>query len=540
MRARRRAGFQRMAPENKQICIYDTTLRDGCQAEGISLSLEDKLRIAARLDELGVHYIEGGYPLSNPKDEEFFRRVRSLQLNSARVAAFGSTRRADASAATDRGLLSLLEAETPVVTIVAKAWDLHVEKVLRTTAEENMRMVEDSVRFLKDRGREVVLDAEHFFEGLRSDPEYAMKVCRVAADAGADWVVLCDTNGGSLTSDVAEGTRRACESLHCRVGIHCHNDSGLAVANSLAAVEQGAVQVQGTLNGLGERCGNTDLCVLIPILDLKMPCRAVGRENLRKITDVSRFAYEVANLMFRGDQPFVGTSAFAHKGGLHVDAMLKDESTYEHISPSLVGNQRRFLLGELSGKATVRQMLKRHGLPDDGELLAKILRRVVELENEGYQFEAADGSFVLLARKLAGQYRRFFEIEGYHVSTLKQSDGRLVTDAAVKLVVNGEREHTASEGDGPVNALDGALRKALEHHYPGLRGMQLTDYMVRVINPRAATAARVRVVIQSADESGTWGTVGVSENIIEASWEALIDSIEYKLLMGEQTPGARR
>jgi len=523
-----------MPAETVQIQVYDTTLRDGCQAEGVSLSLEDKLRIALKLDELGVHYIEGGYPLSNPKDEEFFRRVGSVGLKQARVAAFGSTRRADTAPASDRGLAALLKAETAVVTIVAKAWDLHVEKVLRTTLEENLRMVEDSVRFLKQHGREVILDAEHFFDGMRSDPDYAMKVCVVAAEAGADCVVLCDTNGGSLTTQVAEDTRRACEALPVPVGIHCHNDSGLAVANSLAAVEQGATHVQGTLNGLGERCGNTDLCVLVPILDLKTPCRAVGAENLRKLTEVSRFAYEVANLMFRPDQPFVGSSAFAHKGGLHVDAMLKDKQTYEHIDPELVGNRRRFLMSELSGRATVRRVLDEHGLKVDRELMSGILRRVAELENEGYQFEAAEGSFVLLAYKLAGRYRPAFDVLGYHVNTLRHSDGTLVTDAAVKLMVKGHREHTASEGDGPVNALDGALRKALEHHYPNLRGMKLTDYMVRVINPKAAPAARVRVVIQSADERGTWGTVGVSENIIEASWQALTDSVEYKLLVDAQ------
>jgi len=524
-----------MAEKQRQVYVYDTTLRDGCQAEGICLSVEDKLQIALKLDELGVHYIEGGYPLSNIKDEEFFRRIPTLGLKTARVAAFGSTRRAETTASKDHGLAHLLAADTPVITIVAKAWDLHVRKVLRTSLEENLRMVEDSVRFLKERDREVILDAEHFFDGLRSDPDYALKVCRVAAEAGADCIVLCDTNGGSLTGDVAEGTRRVRESLKVLIGIHCHNDSGLAVANSLAAVERGADHVQGTLNGFGERCGNTDLCVLVPILDLKTPCRAIGRENLRKLAAASRFAYEVANMMFRTDQPFVGASAFAHKGGLHVDAMLKDQLTYEHIDPALVGNQRRFLISELSGKAAVRRMLERHDITLDNELMSRILRQIVALEGEGYQFEAAEGSFALLAKKEAGQYRRFFDIEGYHVSTIKQSDGRLVTDATVKLIVNGNREHTASEGDGPVNALDGALRKALEHHYPNLQNMKLTDYMVRVINPKAATAARVRVVIQSSDESRVWGTVGVSENVIEASWQAMIDSFDYKLLMDEET-----
>ena len=522
-----------MNTERDQVYIYDTTLRDGCQAEGVSLSLEEKLEVAAKLDELGVHYIEGGYPLSNPKDAEFFQRVSDIGLSQAKVAAFGSTRRADTACEEDRGLTALLEAETPVVTIVAKAWDLHVEKVLRTSLDENLKMVEDSVRYLKDQGREVILDAEHFFDGLAADGDHAMEVVKVAAEAGADWIVLCDTNGGRLTSEVADDTRRVCEQVDVPVGIHCHNDSGLAVANSIGSVQAGARHIQGTLNGFGERCGNMDLCVAIPIIDLKTPFRAIGSEKLKRLTEISRFAYEEANMMFRSGQPFVGTSAFAHKGGLHVDAMLKDELTYEHIDPSLVGNERRFLVSELSGKATVKEMFKRHNIARDKEVMSRILQRVAQLENEGYQFEAAEGSFALLARKEAGTYRRFFDVDGYHVSTIKQEHSRLVTDATVKLQVDGEREHTASEGDGPVNALDGALRKALEHHYPALRDMHLTDFMVRVINPREATAARVRVVIQSADQSRTWGTVGVSENIIEASWEALIDSIEYKLLMDE-------
>ena len=524
-----------MAVQKKQIYVYDTTLRDGAQAEGISFSLDDKLRVAALLDDLGVHYIEGGYPLSNPKDEEFFRRVSALGLKNARVAAFGSTRRADKKAAQDKGLRALLKAETAAVTIVAKSWDLHVRKVLRTTLEENLRMVEDSVRFLKKHGREVILDAEHFFDGCRDNRQYALKTIQVAAESGADCVVLCDTNGSSLARHIGEMTRLACERVRVPLGIHCHNDCGLAVANTVAAVESGAVQVQGTLNGFGERCGNTDLCVVIPILELKMPYRVLGRANLKKLTEASRFAYEVANLTLSAHQPFVGSSAFAHKGGLHVDAMRKDERTYEHIAPRLVGNERRFLVSELSGHAAILLKTERYHIRHDREVMSRILERVVQLENEGYQFEAADGSFALLAKKEAGTYRRLFEPEGYHVSSIKQSDGRLVTDATVKLAVNGRREHTASEGDGPVNALDGALRKALEPHFPNLRSMHLIDYKVRVINPKAATAARVCVVIRSADRTHVWGTVGVSENVIEASWQAMIDSIEYKLLMDLDT-----
>ena len=517
----------------RRIQIYDTTLRDGCQAEGIFFTLEDKLMLAARLDELGVDYIEGGYPLSNPKDEEFFREVPSLGLRSARVAAFGSTRKAGGKAVDDRGLQALLSAQTPVVTIVAKAWDLHVTNVLRTDCDETLRMIEDSIRLVKSEGREVILDAEHFFDGYASNRDFAMKVVEVSFDSGADCVVLCDTNGGSLTDTVGAVTGEVVENFSAPIGIHCHDDSGLAIANSIAAVQNGAVQVQGTLNGFGERCGNADICAIIPIVNLKTPFRCISPDGQRKLTEISRYAYELANMMFRSNQPFVGASAFAHKGGLHVDGMRKDEHAYEHEDPAAVGNERRFLLSELSGRATVLEKVGKYDLTDDREAMVRLLKRLQDLENEGYQFEAAEASFELMAMKETGRYRRFFGVEGYHVSSIKQSDGRLVTDAAVKIDVAGHREHTAAEGDGPVNALDGALRKALERHYPCLRDVHLVDYRVRVINPRAATAAKVRVVIQSSDNGKVWGTVGVSENIIDASWLALIDSIEYKLLISE-------
>lgn len=523
-----------MSEQGKQIFIYDTTLRDGCQAEGISLSLEDKLCIAEALDELGVHYIEGGYPLSNPKDREFFEQVGTLNLEVSRVAAFGSTRRAGRKAEDDKGLNALLEAGTPVVTLVAKAWDLHVENVLGTELDENLRMVEDSIDWLKRHDREVVLDAEHFFDGHRSNPEYAMKVVRAAAEAGADCVVLCDTNGGSLTDEVRELTTRVCRQIDAPVGIHCHDDSGLAVANSVAAVQNGAVHVQGTLNGFGERCGNADICSIIPIINHKTPHRCISAERQKKLTEISRLAYEVANQMFRMNQPFVGPSAFAHKGGLHVDAMRKDRVSYEHIDPEAVGNERRFLIGELSGRAGLLEKIEKYDITHDRELSTRLLRRLQELENQGYQFEAAEASFELMVKRETGNYRKFFGLEGYHVSIIQNAEGRLVTDATVKLRIGDSREHTASEGDGPVNALDGAMRKALEKHYPALRRVHLTDYKVRVINPREATAAKVRVIVQSADDSRVWGTVGVSENIIEASWQALVDSIEYKLLLEEE------
>jgi 2-isopropylmalate synthase len=520
-----------MSAPARQIYIYDTTLRDGCQAEGVTLTVEDKLEIAQKLDELGVHYIEGGYPLSNPKDQEFFRHARGLDLRNARLAAFGSTRRANTSAAQDNWLRAVLEAETPVVTIVAKAWDYHVVNVLRTTADENLRMIEDSVKHVKAAGREVILDAEHFFDGHRTNAEFAMKVVRTAAQAGADCVVLCDTNGGALPDEVARLTALVVAEVACPVGIHCHNDSGVAVANSIVAVQNGAVHVQGTLNGLGERTGNADLCSVIPIINAKTPFHCISADQMCRLTEVSRFAYEVANLTYNPHQPFVGASAFAHKGGLHVDAMRKADRAYEHMNPSLVGNERRFLLSELSGRAAMLQKVENYDITHDGAVAAKLLRKLQELEHEGYQYEAAEASFELLAKRMAGRFQPHFRVKSYHVSTIKHADGSLVTDATVKIEVGGHQMHTASEGDGPVNALDGALRKALEPHYPQLKNMKLTDYRVRVIDPRAATAARVCVVIQSADPQHVWGTVGVSENLIDASWEALLDSFEYELAL---------
>ena len=520
-----------MSPDTKQILVYDTTLRDGCQAEGVALSVGQKLELARRFDELGLHYVEGGYPLSNPKDQEFFKRARSLTLKSARIAAFGSTRRADSRVEDDPWVRAVLDAETPVATIVAKAWDYHVQMVLRTTPDENLRMVEDSVRLLKAAGREVILDAEHFFDGYKDSPEHAVRVAEAAAQAGADCVVLCDTNGGALTDEVARVTREMVERLPCPVGIHCHNDCGLAVANSLAAVRSGAVHVQGTLNGLGERVGNADLCSIIPILNLKTDFTCISPEQLRLLTEVSRFTNEMANLIPDPRQPFVGSSAFAHKGGLHVDAMRKAARAYEHMDPALVGNEQRFLLSELSGRATMLAKVEKYNIAHDRELLKRLLDRLQDLENEGYQFEAAEASFELVAKKTVGSFRPHFDVNTYHVSIMRQADGSVTTDATIKLNVNGTPAHTAGEGDGPVNALDAALRKALEPHYPVLRDVRLTDYSVRVINPGAATAARVRVVVQSADSHRAWGTVGVSENIIEASWQALTDSIEYRLLM---------
>jgi len=517
---------------DEQVFIYDTTLRDGCQAEGVALTLEDKLEIALKLDQLGVHYIEGGYPLSNPKDQQFFERVPQIGLKQAKVAAFGSTRKAGNKAEEDTWLRVVLEAETPVVTLVAKGWDAHVTQILRTDLDENLRMVQDSVRYMVSMGREVVLDIEHFFDGCIANREYALKVAQVAAEFGASCICLCDTNGGVISSDIVEMTRAVVASVDCCVGIHCHNDCGMAVASTILAVQAGARHVQGTLNGLGERSGNADLCSIIPVLNLKTPYRAIPEERLSDLTEVSRYAYEAANLMFLQNQPFVGPSAFAHKGGLHADAMRKAEFAYEHIKPELVGNERRFLISELSGTAGMKDKLEKFGIDCDRDTLKHLLERLQDMEHKGYQFEAAEASFELLVRRIVNNYKPPFSVESYHTDSRQAGQGESATDATVKVRVGGELMHTAGEGDGPVNALDVALRKALEPHFPVLADLHLTDYRVRVINPKNATAARVRVIIQSADSHHIWGTTGVHENIIEASWQALRDSVEYKLLKG--------
>ncbi|MBM4083676.1 MAG: citramalate synthase [Planctomycetes bacterium] len=524
-----------------KIFLYDTTLRDGCQAEGISFSLEDKLAIALKLDDLGIHYVEGGYPHSNPKDQAFFREIRKQPLRHAKIAAFGSTRKAGSSADADPGLRSLLTAETAVVTIVGKTWDLHVKDVLRTTLDENLKMISGTVSFLKKKGREVVYDAEHFFDSFRSNPDYALKALLAAQDAGADTIVLCDTNGGSLPNQVAEAVQAVKGKIKTVLGIHTHNDSDLATANSVIAVLHGARHVQGTINGFGERCGNADLCAVIPNLALKAGFPCLDKDSLKKLTEVSRYVYEVANVLPRDNHPFVGLSAFAHKGGLHVDAMQKNPLSYEHITPETVGNERRILVSELSGRSTILAKIEQYDLTHDRETMRKIINRVQELENQGYHFEAAEGSFQLVVKKILGHHRTFFDLEGFRVIVEKREDGSPITEATLKIKVEGEEELTASEGDGPVHALDGALRKALERFYPSLRDMRLVDYKVRVINPKASTAAKVRVIIESRDRTDIWGTVGVSENLIEASWQALVDSIEYKLLKDlEKQPGAKR
>ncbi len=512
----------------QRIEIYDTTLRDGAQGESISFTLIDKLRIAEMLDAFGIDFIEGGWPGSNPKDITFFQRIKNKRFNNAKVVAFGSTRRKDFSAESDPLLKKLIESEMEYIAIFGKSWDLHVTDVLRISPDDNLFIIEDSVKYLKKMGRKVFFDAEHFFDGYKMNPEYAMKTLIVAAEGGADKIVLCETNGGVLPFDIEEIVKRVIEEIKLPVGIHTHNDSGLGVANAISAVRAGAVHVQGTINGIGERCGNADLSIIIPILQLKMGYQCLSEGSLVNLTKVSRFVYEIANIVPPNSQPFVGLSAFAHKGGVHVDAVGKNPLTYEHINPVLVGNERRILLSELSGKSTILQKTKNFGLDQKPDVVRKLLDEIAILENEGYQFESAEGSFDIMVRKAIGKYQHLFTIEGFRVIVEKRGR-KVVSEATVKVRVGKEISHTASEGNGPVNALDNALRKALVKFYPEIESIRLTDYKVRILNPEKATGAITRVIIETNDGSSSWGTLGVSENIIEASWKALVDSIDYKL-----------
>ena len=511
------------------IQIYDTTLRDGAQGEGVSFSLEDKVLIARRLDELGVDYIEGGYPLSNPKDVDFFVRLVDEPLQHSRLCAFGMTRRRGMQPADDPGMIALIESQAPAITIVGKTHDFHATTVLGVSLEENLAMIRESVAFCVGEGREVIYDAEHFFDGWKSNPEYAAQTIRAAAEAGASIVVMCDTNGGSLPEEIAAMTAEAGAVVDIPLGIHTHNDGDLAAANSLAAVDAGAVHVQGTINGLGERCGNADLISVMANLALKKQGYQVLGGNVSHLTEISRYVYEIANMHFRNGQPFVGPSAFAHKGGMHVHAVAKAASSYEHIDPVLVGNERRILVSELSGRSNIIALATKLNLEQDKELMNRVLQKIVDLENRGYQFEAAEASFEILVKKLAGTFQPHFELIKYNTTVERLPDGTPITEATVKLRVGTEVRHEVAEGDGPVNALDAALRKALNGHFPNLASMHLVDYKVRVINSEAATAASVRVVIESRDEHDVWGTVGVHDNVIEASWMALVDSIEYML-----------
>jgi len=522
---------------SRRIELYDTTLRDGSQGEGVNFSLQDKLLITQRLDELGFDFIEGGYPLSNPKDAEYFQRVRDLPLKHAKIVAFGMTRRRGVAAADDVGMQALRDARTPVVTIVGKTSSLHVFEVLRIDEAENLAMIRDSVAFLKAEGRTVFYDAEHFFDGYKANPEFALRTVQAAQDAGASLVVLCDTNGGTMPEFVASAVDAVRKVLTIPVGIHTHNDCDLATANALMAVDHGAVQVQGTINGIGERCGNADLICAAANLAVKKGYSVLVPGGVEKLTELSRYVYEIANMNFRNGQPFVGSSAFAHKGGMHVHAVARLSASYEHMPPETVGNERKILVSELSGRSNIVAKTDKFNLSHDNALMTRILNKVQDLENEGYQFEAAEASFDLLVRKEAGMYQPKFERLHYRVNVETEGDRDTETEATVKLRVNSETQHVVAEGDGPVNALDTALRKALATAYPNLSTMQLVDYKVRVINSTEGTAAKVRVVIESKDEKHVWSTVGVSENVIEASWLALVDSVEYKLFQDAETQG---
>lgn len=515
-----------------QLAIYDTTLRDGCQSEEISFSLDDKLRIAEKLADLGVHYIEGGYPGSNSRDAEFFREAAKLNLKKTRIAAFGTTRRPSVKPADDLNLKLMLTTKAPVVTLVGKTWDLHVRDDLRISQKENLEVIADSIAFMKRRVDEVIFDAEHFFDGYRSNPDFALECLKAAEQGGADWLVLCDTNGGGLPGDIGAAVARVREELRTPIGIHCHNDGELAVANTLAAVEAGATQVQGTINGFGERCGNLNLCSVIPNLQLKQRRKCVSPAQLRKLREVSHLVYELANVVPNKRQPYVGDSAFAHKGGLHVSGIIKNRETYEHIDPELVGNRQRVLVSDLSGRSNVVYKAKEYGIDLEGndEAVRQVLKRVKELESQGYEFEAAEASFELLIQEALGKKRSNFRLEGFRVIDEKRvEDEPPLSEATVKVGVDGVMEHAAALGSGPVHALDQALRKALTKFYPSLEQVELMDYKVRVLSSGKGTAASVRVLIESGDGEDDWGTVGVSHNVIEASWQALVDSIDYKL-----------
>ncbi|HUT20485.1 MAG TPA: citramalate synthase [Anaerolineae bacterium] len=519
----------------RQIQLYDTTLRDGTQREGLSLSLDDKLKITRVLDRLGVDYIEGGWPGSNPKDISFFERAKHLSLGHATVTAFGSTRRADTPVSDDSQIRALLAADTRAVAVFGKSWDLHVTHVLQTTRGENLRMIADSVSYLREHGREVLFDAEHFFDGYAADPDYAMQTLRVAAAAGASTLVLCDTNGGTVPGRLQEIVAQVYDAVDLPLGIHCHNDSGLAVANTLLAVEAGAVHVQGTINGYGERCGNADLCVLIPNLQLKMGYDCLTNEQLRSLTEVSRYVSNRSNLIPDNHQPYVGQSAFAHKGGMHVNAMVKCEESFQHVDPALVGNQKRIVVSELAGQSNILYKVDEFGLEVDLDRVKTraLLSHIKELENQGFQFEGAEASVELLIRRSQDSYVPPFELIDFHVLVRDKENGIMASEAMVKIKVGEDTMLTAAEGNGPVNALDQAVRKALLPYYPQLEPVHLVDYKVRILDGDAGTAAMTRVLIDSSDGRRTWSTVGSSSNIIEASWQALADSLEYVLLRGK-------
>jgi 2-isopropylmalate synthase len=518
--------------KNPTVALYDTTLRDGNQALGVSLSLHDKLRITGKLDELGMDYIEGGWPNpTNTVDCEYYRQVRSLGLR-AKIAAFGSTRRPGVKAAKDPFLPQLVKAGVPVATIFGKSWTLHVEKVIKTSREENRAMIAESVAYLKKHLDEVVYDAEHFFDGYKADPEYALSTLHAAAQGGADCIVLCDTNGGVLPDEFLTIFNEVKTKIDVPLGVHMHNDAGCAEANSCLGAIAGAAQIQGTINGLGERCGNANLCTIIPNLQLKRGFRLLSEHQLSLLTSTSVFVTELANVTPNYRLPYVGEAAFSHKAGAHADGVRKARQSFEHIVPESVGNSRHFIVSDQAGAGTILEKLSgiQPNLDKKDPLVRKVLHTIKELEGEGYQFEAADGSFELIAREVLGQFKEPFSVQGFRVIEEKRENGCVFSEATIKVHEEDLFEHTAAEGDGPVNALDNALRKALVKLYPSLGSVKLEDFKVRVLDGRDGTESKVRVLIESSDGESRWGTIGVSTNIIEASWKALIDSLKYKLM----------
>jgi len=516
----------------KDVLLYDTTLRDGCQAEDVSFTLEDKLRIAEKLEELGIDYIEGGYPGSNERDADFFKQVKKLKLKKAKVASFGTTMKVGVKPSQDINLRMLLAADTPVVTLVGKTWDLHVRDDLRISQKANLDIIADSIAYMKKRVDEVVFDAEHFFDGFRANPDYAIECVKAAQEGGADWIVLCETNGGRLPGEIREALTQVNRAVKTPLGIHCHNDGELAVANTLAGVEMGVTQVQGTINGFGERCGNMNLISVIANLQLKMGKNCVTPAQLKKLREVSQLFYELANIAPNKRQAYVGDSAFAHKGGLHVSGVIKNRETYEHIDPEVVGNRQRVLVSDLSGRSNVVYKGKEYGidLTDKSDAIKEVLRRTKELEGQGYEYQAAEASFELLIQEALGKKKKNFSLIGFRVIDEKRKEGEPpISEATIQVQVDGEMEHAAAMGNGPVNALDQALRRALTKFYPTLKQVELLDYKVRVLSSGEGTGAVVRVLIESGDGKDRWGTVGVSHNVIEASWQALVDSIDFKL-----------
>ncbi len=514
-----------------KIKIFDSTLRDGAQAEGISFSVEDKIKVVNVLDSLGVKYIEAGNPGSNPKDLEFFKRVKDMNLSNAKLVAFGSTRRRDINVSDDKNVQALLDADTDGVVIFGKSWDFHVTDIIQTTLEENLQMIKDTISFFKSKNKEVIFDAEHFFDGYKSNPEYAFKTLKAAESGGADCLVLCDTRGGMFPLEVYDIVKKVKETFsNVDIGIHCHNDCGMGVANSIMAVEAGCVHVQGTYIGFGERCGNANLSTIVANLQLKKGYKCILEEQMQNLTPMAVKLAEIANVKIVKGEPYIGKSAFSHKGGMHVDGVNKSPISFEHINPEAVGNERRVLMSEVAGRSTIISKIQKikPELTRDSPETQIIIDALKELEFKGYQFEGAEGSFELLVRKKLGKYKPFFELE--HFKILGEQPAKMSSSTVIKVTVDGKTEITAAEGDGPVNALDLALRKALEVFYPSLSQIHLVDYKVRVLDTKTATAAKVRVLIETTDGVDSWSTVGVSTDIIEASWLALVDSIEYKLI----------